>query len=142
MPEMSISQAVTNSVKEFRDAVPECVAAGIVDMSTGMLLAVDTLDAHPSELLDLLAAATFDLFQGRTVVMIEETFNKMRGIERQGHYFQEILVNSENLVHLFMRSAVAEDLVSVVVCRRKANIGMLVAQARLVMRQLDSDIDG
>jgi hypothetical protein len=142
MPAMTISQAVTSSVTEFRQTVPECVAAGFVDMSTGMLLAVDTLEAHPGEVLDLLAAATFDLFQGRNVVMIEETFNKLRGIEHPGHYFQEILVNSENLVHLFIRSSVEDDLVAVVVCRRRANFGMLVAQARMVMKNLDTGIDG
>ncbi|BCB81423.1 hypothetical protein GCM10022251_18100 [Phytohabitans flavus] len=142
MSEMSISQAVTNVVKDFRQTVPDCVAAGIVDMSTGMLLAVDTVDSHPSEVLDLLAAATFDMFQGRNVVMIEEIFNKRRGIERTGHYFREILVNSENLVHLFMRGTATDDMVAVVVCRRSVNIGMLFAQARLVMRSLDTSFGG
>ncbi|MDQ7903333.1 hypothetical protein RB614_02215 [Phytohabitans sp. ZYX-F-186] len=142
MTDISISQAVTNVVKDFRQTVPDCVAAGIVDMSTGMLLAVDTVDSHPSEVLDLLAAATFDMFQGRNVVMIEDIFKKRRGIERSGHYFREILVNSENLVHLFMRSAVTEDMVAVVVCRRTVNIGMLFAQARLVMRTLDTSFGG
>lgn len=140
MPEMSISQVVTNAVKEFRQNVPDCVAAGIVDMSTGMLLAVETVDSHPTEVLDLAAAATFDLFQGRNVVMIEEMFKQQRGVETAGHYFREILVNSQNLVHLFIRSSVAEDIVSVAVCRRTVNIGMLFAQARMVMRRLDAGI--
>ncbi|GFJ86507.1 hypothetical protein Prum_001490 [Phytohabitans rumicis] len=78
MSEPSISQIITNTVKELRQNVPDCVAAGMVDMSTGMLLAVDTVDSHPGEVLDLLAAATFDMFQGRNVVMIEEMFNKRR----------------------------------------------------------------
>ncbi|BCB88148.1 hypothetical protein Psuf_054610 [Phytohabitans suffuscus] len=78
MTDISISQVVTNAVKDFRQTVPECVAAGVVDMSTGMLLAVDTVDSHPSEVLDLLAAATFDMFQGRNVVMIEDIFKKRR----------------------------------------------------------------
>jgi hypothetical protein len=140
MSDLSISQVVTNAVKDFRHSVPDCVAAGIVDMSTGMLLAVETLDTHPAEVLDLAAAATFDLFQGRNVVMIEEMFKKQRGVDKVGHYFREILVNSENLVHLFIRSSVTEDMVSVVVCRRTVNIGMLFAQARLVMRRMDTGI--
>ncbi|GAA4691845.1 hypothetical protein [Phytohabitans rumicis] len=142
MSEPSISQIITNTVKELRQNVPDCVAAGMVDMSTGMLLAVDTVDSHPGEVLDLLAAATFDMFQGRNVVMIEEMFNKRRGIDNAGHYFREILVNSENLVHLFIRSSMAEDMVSVVVTRRSVNIGMLFAQARMVMRRLDASLAG
>ena len=140
MTDRSMSLVVTDAVKDFRASVPDCVAAGIVDMSTGMLLAVDTLDGHPSEVLDLLAAATFDIFQGRNVVMIEEVFNQRRGITSTGHYFQEILVNSQNLVHLFMRSAVNAEIVAAVVCRRTVNIGMLFAQARIVMRRVDGEV--
>jgi hypothetical protein len=135
-----MTQVVTNVVHDFRTAVPDCVAAGVIDMSTGMLLSVDTMESHPGEVLDLLAAATFDIFQGRNVVMIEEIFNQRRGISGPvGHYFQEIMINSQNLVHLFMRSPVNTDLVAVVVCRKAVNIGMLFAQSRLVMKQLDGE---
>ena len=87
----SMSEVVTSAVADFRALVPDCVAAGLVDMSTGMLLAVDTLDNYPGELLDLLAAATFDLFQGRNVVMIEDMFKTLRGVTTDRHYFQEIV---------------------------------------------------
>lgn len=141
MTERGLSDVLVGAVKEFRGMVPECVGSGIVDMSTGMLLAVDTVESYPEEVLDLLAAATFDLFQGRNVVMIEDVFNQRRGITGPaGHYFQEILVHSQNLVHLFMRSATNAELVAMVVCRRMVNVGMLVAQARMVMRRLDADV--
>ncbi|MEU6343928.1 MULTISPECIES: hypothetical protein [unclassified Streptomyces] len=122
-------------VKSLRQEVPECLAAGVVDMATGMLLSVDTVDSHPPEVLDLLAAATLDLFQGRTVVMIEDVFKERRGVTTDQHYFQEILVNSENLTHLFLRNTTSEDVVAVVVCRRSVNVGMLFAQARRVMKE-------
>ena len=141
-PSRSMSQVVMDTVKEFRAMVPDCVAAGLVDMSTGMLLAVDTLDDHPSDVLDLLAAATFDLFQGRNVVMIEDIFKARRGVHSDRHYFQEIVVNSDNLVHLFLRSAQNQDIVAVVVCRPAASIGMLFAQSRHVMKQLDAGFGG
>jgi hypothetical protein len=103
---------------------------------------VDTLDDHPGEVLDLLAAATFDLFQGRNVVMIEDIFKARRGVHEDRHYFQEILVNSDHLVHLFLRSAQNQDIVAAIVCRPLASIGMLFAQARLVMKQLDAGFGG
>ncbi|MEV4345245.1 hypothetical protein AB0J83_12280 [Actinoplanes sp. NPDC049596] len=139
----STSQLVSEAVRQFRQQVPECIASGLVDMSTGMLLAVDTLDDHPSEVLDLLAAATFDLFQGRNVTMIEDIWKARRGVPNDDHhYFQEILVHSDNLVHVFLRSPVSQDIVAVVVCRRQANTGMLLAQARIVMKQLDAGLAG
>jgi hypothetical protein len=138
----STSQVIGETVKLFRSQVPDCVASGLVDMSTGMLLAVDTLDDHPGDVLDLLAAATFDLFQGRNVTMIEDIFKARRGVHNDRHYFQEILVHSDNLVHIFLRSAPNQDIVAVVVCRKSANTGMLFAQARMVMKQLDAGLQG
>ncbi|MGW0751266.1 hypothetical protein [Streptomyces sp. NPDC002587] len=131
----SMSERVESLVKRMRSEVPECVAAGVIDMSTGMLLSVETVDSHPAEVLDMLAAATLDIFQGRNVVMIEGIFKERRGIVSDRHYFQEILVNSDNLTHLFLRIDSADEVVAVVVCRKTVNVGMLFAQARRVLRE-------
>lgn len=129
------SDQVMGLVKALRNDAPDCVASGVVDMSTGMLLSYETVDNHPPEVLDLLAGATLDLFQGRTVVMIEDIFKERRGIESDQHFFQEILVNSDNLTHLFIRMSEQQDVVAVVVCRKSVNVGMLFAQTRRVVRE-------
>lgn len=130
----NFSDQVMSLVKALRTEAPDCVAAGVVDMSTGMLLSYETVESHPPEVLDLLAGATLDLFQGRTVVMIEDVFKERRGVTSDQHFFQEILVNSENLTHLFIRMNDQQDVVAVVVCRKSVNVGMLFAQARRVVR--------
>ncbi|MER5195081.1 hypothetical protein ACWD3J_20865 [Streptomyces sp. NPDC002755] len=129
------SDQVMGLVKSLRTDAPDCVASGVVDMSTGMLLSYETVDNHPPEVLDLLAGATLDLFQGRTVVMIEDVFKERRGNPSENHFFQEILVNSENLTHLFVRMTEQQDVVAVVVCRKSVNVGMLFAQVRRVVRE-------
>ena len=135
---MNLTQVVNNALKAFRRDVPEYLAAGVVDLSTGMLLDADTLDDHPRDILDMLAAACADMFQGRTVTQVEQMWREQRGIvDEGGHYFQEILIYSSNLVHLFMRSPSNPELVAAVVCRRNVNIGMLFAQARQAMRELE-----
>jgi len=138
MPTRSMSDVVSEAVRSFRQYIPDYVASGLVDMSTGLLLGVDTLDGHPREILEVLAAATVELFQGRNVLMIEDIWRQQRGRADEQHYFQEILVNSSNLVHLFMRSAANVDIVAVVVCRRSVNVGMLLAQARIVLKEMDT----
>ncbi|WP_327667261.1 hypothetical protein OHN37_29225 [Streptomyces sp. NBC_00485] len=129
------SDQVMGLVKSLRTDAPDCVASGVVDMSTGMLLSYETVENHPPEVLDLLAGATLDLFQGRTVVMIEDVFKERRGMQSHNHFFQEILVNSENLTHLFVRMNEQQDVVAVVVCRKSVNVGMLFAQVRRVVRE-------
>ncbi|CAM5444917.1 MULTISPECIES: hypothetical protein [Streptomyces] len=129
------SDQVMGLVKSLRTDAPDCVASGVVDMSTGMLLSYETVENHPPEVLDLLAGATLDLFQGRTVVMIEDVFKERRGVSSDNHFFQEILVNSENLTHLFVRLSEQQDVVAVVVCRKSVNVGMLFAQVRRVVKE-------
>jgi hypothetical protein len=120
-------------------SIPECLAAGYVDIASGMLLAVKTVDSHPGEVLDLVAAATTDLFAGPNVTLIEKLFNKSRGLpESDHHYFQEIIVNSDNLIHVFMRGKRYPDYVMVFVCRRSANLGMALTKARMAMPDLES----
>jgi hypothetical protein len=135
----STTQLIGDAVKQFRAQVPECIGAGLVDMSTGMLLAADTLDDHPNEVLDLIAAATFDLFQGRNVVMIEEIFKARYGVLDDRHYFQEFMAQSDSHVHVFLRSS-NQDIAAVVIARKTANTGMILTQSRLVMKQLDAGL--
>lgn len=122
-------------------SIPECVAGGYVDISSGMLLAVRTVDSHPSEVLDLVAAATADLFAGPNVSLIEKLFKKARGVtDENHHYFQEIVVNSDNLIHVFMRGKRYPDYVAVFVCRRSANLGMALTKARMAMPELEASV--
>ena len=119
-------------------AVPECLAAGYIDLSSGMLLGIRTVDSQPAEVVELLAAATSDLFQGTNVKMIESIFKKARGLKEDGHhYFQEILINSDNLIHVFIRGK-NEQQVACFVCRKAANLGMVLTKARGAMPSLEA----
>ncbi len=121
-------------------SVPECVAAGYVDLETGMLLGIKTVDSHPREVIDLLAAATADLFQGANVQTIEQLFRKARGVAEDGrHYFQEIIVNSDNLLHIFIRGK-KQMQVCVFVCHRGANLGMALTKAKMAMPEVEASV--
>lgn len=130
------------SLQQAISSVPECVAAGYVDIASGMLLAIKTVDSHPREVMDLLAAATADMYQGPNVSMIEKLFRQARGLppDQSVHYFQEIIVNSENLIHVFMRGKLHPEYVLVFVCRRTANLGMALTKARLALPQVESTL--
>src|SRR2546427_4428255 len=44
------------------------------------------------------------------VSMIESLFKKSRGLKDDGHhYFQELIVNSDNLIHVFLRGKRSEE---------------------------------
>lgn len=132
---MSLDQEL-NTIQK---AVPECVAVGFVDIKTGMLLGIKTVDSHPQEVIDLVAAATGDLYQGPNVAMIEKMFRRARGVSEDGHhYFQEIIVLSDNLIHLFQRCKRRQDMVLVTVCRASANLGMVLAKSRAALPAVEA----
>ena len=120
-------------------SIPECVAAGFVDLASGMVLSIKTVDSHPSEVFELLAAATADLFQGPNVQAIEKVFRKARGLPEVSdhHYFQEIIVNSDNLIHGFLRGK-RQLQVACFVCRKGANLGMVLTKSRMALPDIES----
>ncbi len=133
--------SLDTALAKAQQNIPECVATGYVDMSTGMLLGVRTLDSHPQEVLDLVAAATADLFQGQSVTAIEKLFRKSRGQSEDGtHYFNEIMVFSTNLLHVFMRSKKYPDQCAVIICRGSVNIGMALTKSRLALGDIEASI--
>lgn len=130
----SLDSALQNAVS----SIPECLSAGYIDLSSGMLLGIRSVDSHPTEVVELLAAATADLFQGTNVKMIESMFKKARGLKDDGHhYFQEIIINSDNLIHVFLRGK-NEEQVACFVCRKSANLGMALTKARSAMPSLEA----
>jgi len=131
-----VGRLLTDMTEAIRN-VPECLACGYVDMSTGMLLAAKTVDSHPQEVLDLVASATADLFQGSSVVAIEDHFKKAHGREGDSpHYFQEIIVLSEMVIHVFIRTKKMPEHAVCFVSRKSANIGILLAKARMAVERL------
>lgn len=132
----TLDSALQNAIA----SVPECLAAGYIDLTSGMLLGIKSVDSQPAEVVELLAAATADLFQGTNVRMIESIFKKARGLQDDGHhYFQEFLVNSDNLIHVFIRGK-NEEHVSCFVCRKSANMGMVLTKARSAMPALETSV--
>lgn len=119
-------------VKSIISDVPKSVAAGVVDMGSGMLLSIKTVESHPQQVLDILAPATKEMFEGDMVTQIEDLFKQARGVDSVEHYFQEMLVGSKNLWHYFGRLKATPGAVVVVVTARDVNVGMLLMKARQI----------
>ncbi len=131
--------SIDNALQKAISTIPECLASGYVDLATGMLLGIRTVDSHPRSVLDFLAAATADMFQGPNVMTIENAFKKARGVEGQkGHYFQEIVILSDNLVHVLVRAKKNPEHVVGFVCRKTVNLGMALTKARAAIPDIEA----
>lgn len=123
---MSADSIVQSCIKN----VPKAVAAGVIDMASGMLLAVKTIDSHPQEVLDIVAAGTKDLYEGDNSLQIEQMFKRVRGVTTEEHYFREMIITSTNLIHFFSRLKTRQSIVVTVVCRADANLGLVLTKGR------------
>ncbi|MGE4480679.1 hypothetical protein [Acidocella sp.] len=135
-----MSSALDEALAKTISTIPECIAAGYVDVSSGFLLGIKTVDSHPREVIDLVAAATADMFQGGNVGAVEALWKRARGVESNRHYFQEFIVNSDNTIHVFLRGKKYADYVAVFVCRISANIGLVLTKSRMAMPTIENAI--
>ena len=68
-------------------------------------------------------------------------FKRGRGIKADNqHYFQEIVVFSENLLHMFVRCKKNINHVLVFVTRKSANVGMVIAKSRIAVTSVDGSL--
>jgi len=75
------------------------------------------------------------------VTAIEKLFRRARGVKDDGHhYFQEMVVFSDNLLHVFLRGRKNTEHVVCFVCRKSANIGMVLTKSRLAMPTIESAV--
>ncbi len=72
---------------------------------------------------------------------IENMFKRTRGINVDTqHYFQEIVVCSENLLYMFLRCKKNINHVLVFVCLKNANLGMITSKSRAALSSVDAAI--
>lgn len=119
--------------RAIRD-IPDCLATGMLDLDSGMLLGVQTAQTYSPELLERVAAVAGDLLQGKHVVAIDNMFHCVRGEQEPRHYFQDILVRSRHLTHYFGRIQSNQRILLIAVCRANANIGLVLTEGRTITR--------
>ncbi|CAD0187051.1 hypothetical protein RUESEDTHA_03963 [Ruegeria sp. THAF57] len=124
---MSIEAALNTAIH----TIPDCIAAGYVDMETGMLLGTSFASPEDATALDSLAIAVANLFQGRGVRGFEELL-RANGTEEAGQSgFGEIAVFSKDRLNIFLRTQAYPDHVVCYTCRNSANVGLALTKSHL-----------
>lgn len=116
--------ASTNEVcKSVAEKVEDCVAVGVVDLNTGMLMGVHhTIPYFTQAYLDAVAAAAVEMFRGKNVRRVEELLSQQRG-ETIKDSFEEIFISSPKVYH-FMATIKDKGAVVVMVTKKTVNQGM------------------
>jgi hypothetical protein len=103
--------------------VEDCLAVGVVDLNTGMLMGVHhSVPYFTQAYLDAVAAAAVEMFRGKNVRRVEEMLSQQRG-ETIKDSFEEIFISSPKLFH-FMATIKDKGAVVVMVTKKTVNQGM------------------
>jgi hypothetical protein len=112
-----------DACKGIVEKVDDCLAVGVVDLNTGMLMGVHhNVPYFTQAYLDAVAAAAVDMFRGKNVRRVEELLSKVRGEELKDT-FEEIFVSSMKVFH-FMMIMRDKGAAVVMVTKKSTNQGM------------------
>ncbi len=115
--------STTEVCRQVHDKVDDCVAVGVVDLNTGMLLGVHHSVPHFTQAyLDAVAAAAVEMFRGKNVRRVEELLSQQRG-EPVKDSVEEIFISSPKVFH-FMATIKEKGAVVVMITKKSVNQGM------------------
>jgi hypothetical protein len=121
--------STTDVCKTILEKVDDCLAVGVVDLNTGMLMGVHhSVPYFTQAYLDAVAAAAVEMFRGKNVRRVEELLSQQRG-EPIKDSFEEIFISSPKVFH-FMATIKDKGAVVVMVTKRTVNQGMGWAAVR------------
>jgi hypothetical protein len=100
--------------------VPGARLAGVVDMTTGMFVAVEAGNLQQQEL-DLLAVSAREVFAGGMAAGLRHSFIE----ENDQQQLREVIVVGDKTVFVICRAVHLEDIAIIVACDRREHLGMI-----------------
>ena len=100
--------------------VPGARLAGVVDMTTGMFVAVEAGNLLQQEL-DMLAVSAREMFAGGMAEGLRRSFIE----ENDQQQLKEVIVVGDKTVFVICRAVHLEDTAIVVACDRSEHLGMI-----------------
>jgi hypothetical protein len=132
-----VASPLDQALETAMSSVPGCIAAGYVDITTGILISAKTTGSHPQEVFDLVSGVTVGLFHDRHLAAIETWFGGERTADDSSDNCQEIVVASDRLLYLFARCRTNDDHVAVFVTEKSDIVGLVMAKSRVAVNALD-----
>ena len=116
----SLNETCESLVRDVDDAL----GAAVVDLSSGLLMAVaHSVPYFTQSYLDAVAAAAVDMFRGKTITAVEKLLSNQRGSELT-QMLQEVQMTTERTFHFMSVVPGKPNSLVVLITGRKANLGM------------------
>jgi len=116
--------------------VDDALGAAVVDLSSGLLMAVaHSVPYFTQSYLDAVAAAAVDMFRGKTITAVEKLLSNQRGSDLS-QMLQEVQMSTERTYHFMSVVPGKPNSLVVLITGRKANLGMGWSSLRSAMNDI------
>jgi len=116
--------------------VDDALGAAVVDLSSGLLMAVaHSVPYFTQSYLDAVAAAAVDMFRGKTITAVEKLLSNQRGNDIS-QLLQEVQMSTERTYHFMSVVPGKPNSLVVLITGRKANLGMGWSSLRSAMNEI------
>jgi hypothetical protein len=115
---------VSQICQNITEKVEEGLGLALVDLDSGLLLGVYNKAAYLGDAyLDAVAAASVEMFRGRTVRAVEELIAQKRGVEPK-RLINEVQMTSDRTYHFMAILPEKPNMLAVLITGRRTNLGM------------------
>lgn len=117
----------------------DCYAVAYVDTAERVLLGIETRKSLPREVVELIAAATADMYNAPNMVKVADIFKSRKGHESSRSNVNEIIVRGDGTVYILLRALSNCDRICVFACSEtnQHSFGLIWHRARQLMPQIE-----
>lgn len=131
---LSLDETLVAAMK----TVPNCLAAGYIDMQTGFLLGLQGEDQDSMDALEILATSVANLILGQGVQAFEELMSDGKGASNTG--FGEIAIYSGERLYLLLRREDQPDHLICFVSDGSTNVGLALAKSAANLNAISASV--
>ncbi|MCA9628071.1 MAG: hypothetical protein KC766_10405 [Myxococcales bacterium] len=118
------------------DHIPECHAAAVMDLATGMVLATHSLDDEAKHQLDLLLPASSELFQERSLAKVDGALSSAQPPSHRPS--REVLLVASGGIQLFLRGSNRSDIVLLLLADNRVSVSGMLPSARRALGAIEA----
>jgi hypothetical protein len=132
-----LDEALRNAMSE----IPNCVAMGAVDLSSGTMLAVEAVEQRSQEMLNVMTSAVTELFEAPLLQAFSEIYAPSPGeAPNSGKQFTELLLLNNFHHYLLLRGRKRTHLAVIVITTKETPVGLLMMKALGAMPNIENSV--
>lgn len=118
--------------------IPNCIAIGAVDLTSGTLLALQSEQERPQEMLNVLTATITEMFEAPLLQAFAEIYAPAADDAARSNQFTELLLLNNHHNYLLLRGRKRQELAVIVITKKDTPAGLLMMKALAAMPGIEN----